>query len=117
VAFFIFVGNMQSLPAVKELLSRLVLGREFASGVLLSQVISNVPAAVMLSGFCEDSAALLAGVNIGGLGTPIASMASLISYKQFAAVKDANTGRYMLLFLGVNTIMLISLVVAYMLAH
>ena len=117
VAFFIFVGNMQNLPAVKELLSRLVLGREFASGVLLSQVISNVPAAVMLSGFCEDSAALLAGVNIGGLGTPIASMASLISYKQFAAVKDANTGRYMLLFLGVNTIMLISLVMAYLLAH
>lgn len=113
VAFFIFVGNMQNMPAVKVLLQQLVTGREFISGVLLSQVISNVPAAVMLSGFCEDSAALLAGVNIGGLGTPIASMASLISYKQFAAVENSNTGRYMLLFLAVNFAMLILMVAAY----
>lgn len=117
VAFFIFVGNMQNMPAVKKLLKDLVVGREFAASILLSQVISNVPAAVMLSGFCDDGAALLAGVNIGGLGTPIASMASLISYKQFAAAKNADTGKYMVLFLTVNITMLSLLIIAHLLIN
>ena len=59
-------------------------GREVGVGIAASQVISNVPAALLLSGFTRDYAKLLVGVNIGGLGTLIASMASLISYKQYA---------------------------------
>ena len=59
-------------------------GREVGVGIAASQVISNVPAALLLSGFTRDYAKLLVGVNIGGLGTLIASMASLISYKIYA---------------------------------
>ena len=81
VGFFIFIGNVKNIPAVSEVLSSLVAGRELGVGVILSQVISNVPAAMLLSGFTENYSALLVGVNLGGLGTLIASMASMISYK------------------------------------
>ena len=74
VAFFIMIGNISSIPSVSNWLSGIVSGREMAVGIVSSQVISNVPAAVLLSGFTDNGAALLAGVNIGGLGTIIASM-------------------------------------------
>ena len=102
IAFFIFVGNMQRLEAVSALLSSMVKGRELAVSILTSQVISNVPAAVLLSGFTENYTDLLIGVNLGGLGTPIASMASLISYKQYAAAKNSHPAAYMKVFLIVN---------------
>ena len=106
LCFFIFVGNMKALPAVSEMLSGLVDGREMTMGILLSQIISNVPAAMLLSGFTADYPSLLLGVNLGGLGTLIASMASLISYKQYAASKGAQTGKYMAIFTIVNVMML-----------
>lgn len=106
VFFFVFIGNMKSIPAVSEALSRLVAGRELAAGILLSQVISNVPAAMLLSGFTENYAPLLVGVNLGGLGTIIASMASLISYKLYAALPGARPGRYMGWFTAVNVLLL-----------
>ena len=104
--FFVFVGNMKALPTVSEALSGLVAGREMTVGILLSQVISNVPAAMLLSGFTADYPALLLGVNLGGLGTLIASMASLISYKLYAAADGARTGKYMLFFTAVNIVLL-----------
>ena len=104
--FFIFVGNIKTLPAVSEALSGLVAGREMTAGILLSQVISNVPAAMLLSGFSTDYSALLLGVNLGGLGTLIASMASLISYKLYTAQEGAKTGKYLLVFTAVNAAML-----------
>ena len=104
--FFVFVGNMKVLPTVSEALSGLVAGREMTVGILLSQVISNVPAAMLLSGFTADYPALLLGVNLGGLGTLIASMASLISYKLYAAADGARTGKYMLFFTAVNVVLL-----------
>lgn len=104
--FFVFVGNMKALPTVSEALSGLVAGREMTVGILLSQVISNVPAAMLLSGFTADYPALLLGVNLGGLGTLIASMASLISYKLYAAANGARTGKYMLFFTAVNVVLL-----------
>ena len=106
LCFFIFVGNMKALPAVSELLSGLVEGREITVGILLSQIISNVPAAMLLSGFTADYPSLLLGVNLGGLGTLIASMASLISYKQYAAGQGAKTGKYMAVFTAVNVVAL-----------
>ena len=109
VAFFIFVGNIKAIPAVSTLLSGLVEGREVLAGLLLSQVISNVPAAVLLSGFVTSARGLLIGCNIGGLGTPIASMASLISYKLYAASEGAKAGKYMKVFLLVNFAALIVL--------
>ncbi|MFR1050461.1 MAG: hypothetical protein ACLSE7_01890 [Lachnospirales bacterium] len=86
---FVFVGNLEQIPAASALLSRLIAGRELAVGILLSQVISNVPAAMLLSGFTRDYVPLLLGVNLGWLGTLIASMASLISYKLYAAADHA----------------------------
>lgn len=84
VGFFIFIGNLERIPAVADVISSLVDGRELIVAFLASQVISNVPAAILLSGFTENYGQLLLGVNIGGLGTLIASLASLISFKYFA---------------------------------
>ena len=75
-----------------------------------SQVISNVPAAVLLSGFTTDWKGLLLGVNVGGLGTLIASLASLISFRFYAAEKDSSAGKYLLVFTLVNVIGLALLV-------
>lgn len=94
LGFFIFVGNMQNIPAVSNLLQSLLAGKELLVSVIASQVISNVPAAMLLSGFTGDYKALIFGVDIGGLGTLIASLASLISYKYFCAVPGANKGKY-----------------------
>ena len=84
VAFFIFIGNMKRVDLVRDLLNQMLSGRELFVSFGCSQIISNVPAAILLSGFTDQYAALLRGVNIGGLGTLIASLASLISYKFFA---------------------------------
>lgn len=103
VAFFIFIGNMGRICAVREVLSQVLNGRELLISFLCSQMISNVPAAILLSGFTQEYRGLLQGVNIGGLGTLIASLASLISYKFFAAESEqtpaaGTKGRYMLTF-------------------
>ncbi|MCR4925801.1 MAG: anion permease [Clostridiales bacterium] len=106
VCFFVFVGNISAIGSVRQAISSLIEGKELLGSVLLSQVISNVPAAVMLSGFTEKSSQLLAGVNIGGLGTIIASLASLISYKLYSACEKAEKGKYMATFSLVNFIFL-----------
>lgn len=113
VCFFIFIGNMKNIPAVHQLLSEIIVGREFLSGVLASQVISNVPAAILLSGFTEQLTPLLVGVNIGGLGTLIASLASLISYKLYIKTADSKTSRYLLVFTLYNVIFLAIMIPLY----
>jgi len=100
--FFIFIGNMGRLPAFHQFLQGIVSGHELSAGVLASQVISNVPAALLLSGFTEDLPALIVGVNLGGLGTLIASMASLISYKLIAREEPQRKGAYFLHFTLAN---------------
>lgn len=109
VFFFVFVGNLKQVPAVSALLSRLIAGRELTVGILLSQVISNVPAAMLLSGFTADYVPLLLGVNLGGLGTLIASMASLISYKLYAAADHARPLAYLGWFTVLNGVLLAAL--------
>ena len=91
VAFFIFAGNLARLEAVDRLLRQLLLGREYLTALLASQVISNVPAALLLSGFTDNARELLLGVDVGGLGTPIASLASLISLKLYSRSEGART--------------------------
>lgn len=81
LGFFLFVGNMGRIEIFQEFLQQILEGNEFLTATLLSQGISNVPAALLLSGFTAQWKELLVGVNLGGLGTLIASMASLISYK------------------------------------
>ena len=117
VAFFIFAGNLARIGAVDSLLRRLLSGREYWTALLTSQVISNVPAALLLSGFTDNAKALLLGCNIGGLGTPIASLASLISLKLYSRSDGARTGRFLLEFTVVNVLLLIVLSVFWMIVR
>lgn len=98
IAFFVFVGNVGRIEVVSAALAQLIDGHELAVSVIASQVLSNVPATILLSGFTSNFAALIVGTNLGGLGTLIASMASLISYKQVALVLPREKGRYFMLF-------------------
>ncbi len=106
VAFFIFAGNLARIKVVDQLLKGLLSGREYVTSLLASQIISNVPAALLLSGFTENAKALLLGVNIGGLGTPIASLASLISLKLYSQTENSRPGRFLLEFTVVNLLLL-----------
>ena len=94
IGFFIFIGNVGRLPAFYNFLQEIVSGNELLVGAAASQVISNVPAALLLSGFTSDLTPLIIGVNIGGLGTLIASMASLISYKLIMREAGEMKGAY-----------------------
>ncbi len=119
ICFFIFVGNVKNIPEVTEFIGYIMNGREFEVSLIASQVISNVPAAMMLSAFTDNYKALILGTDIGGLGTLIASLASLISYKNYAAHKGADTKRFMLVFTGMNVAFLIMLVLyaEFMILH
>lgn len=98
VCFFVFVGNMGQLPAVRELVGSVLEGRDLLVSALLSQLISNVPAAIMLSGFADAASGLLVGTNLGGLGTLWASLASLITFKFYSRSEGAQSGRFFLQF-------------------
>lgn len=115
IGFFIFVGNVARIPEIESLLKAFVEPRPYLAAVLASQVVSNVPAAVMLSGFTHDGQALLAGVSAGGCGTLIASMASLISYKLYVRA-EGKRSRYLLVFTLLNILFLAAMTAAYCLA-
>ena len=100
--FFIFVGNASRIPVIRNFLETVITERELLAGVIASQIISNVPAAVMLSTFTSNGQMLLLGVDIGGLGTPVASLASLISYRLYCQYSEGKKGGYMACFLAVN---------------
>ncbi len=108
--FFVFVGNVGRIPAFRDFLQDMIAGREIYMAVIVSQIISNVPAALLLSGFTEDFAGLIVGTNLGGLGTLIASMASLISYKYVAKETKGCKGKYILLFTVGNIFFLAALI-------
>lgn len=113
VCFFVFSGNLARIGAVEALLRRLLAGRELLTAALTSQVISNVPAALLLSRFTGAARELLLGVNIGGLGTPVASLASLISLKLYSHSQHASTGKFLAMFSLVNFGMLALLLALY----
>ena len=102
VCFFVVSENLGRVEAVREFLQSLLSGSTLLTAVGASQVISNVPAAVLLSAFTQDWRELLAGVNIGGLGTPIASLASLITLKLYMRWPGAKVGRFMVVFTAAN---------------
>ena len=104
VCFFIVSENLGRMTAVSTFLQSLLGRSSLLTAVGASQVISNVPAAVLLSGFTEQWRAILAGVNIGGLGTPIASLASLITLKLYMRWPNANTVRFICVFTLANLI-------------
>ena len=114
VCFFVVSENLGRVEAVREFLQSLLSKNTLLTAVGASQVISNVPAAVLLSGFTDSWADLLAGVNIGGLGTPIASLASLITLKLYIRWPGAKAGKFLLVFttgnlIGLALLMAISL--------
>ena len=117
IGFFVFIGNLKQIPAVSLLLSKLLDGHEVIVSVLASQIISNVPAAILLSGFTENGTLLLIGTNLGGLGTLIASMASLISYKSIARSCPEQKGSYFRWFTIANVGFLVSLMTVYFLFY
>ncbi len=112
VCFFLFIGNMERIPAISGLLHAFIRGKELLLGILFSQCISNVPAAILLSGFTDAARPLLYGVNIGGLGTLIASLASVISFRIYGADSDASKGRYLKTFTLYNIAFLAPLAAA-----
>ena len=105
-ALFLFIGNLGRIPAFSSFLQRVMNGREVLTAVFASQVMSNVPAAILLSGFTEQYRALIIGTNLGGLGTLIASMASLISFKYIARENGTLRGRYLAEFTVANLVFL-----------
>lgn len=102
VCFFIVSGNLGRIEAINLFLRNLLNKSTLLTSVGASQIISNVPAAVLLSGFTDNWKELLEGVNIGGLGTPIASLASLITLKLYLRSEKPQGGKFIFCFLAVN---------------
>lgn len=111
MAFFVFAGNLSRLPAVHTLLSELLNRNTLLFSTLSCQCISNVPTAVLLSRFTTAYPSLLVGVNIGGTGTLIASLASLITYAEYCRHDKEGKRRYLVLFTAYNATFLVLLFV------
>jgi len=107
VFLFIGVGSLSQITVMQTWAVHIVKGNEFFISLLLSQILSNVPAAIMLSHYTNDMVPLLLGVNIGGLGTIIASMASIISFKVYTKLLFSRKSRYLIVFTAVNVGMLL----------
>lgn len=120
-AFFIFTGNMAALPSVRNFLENAVSGHEFVVSLLCSQVISNVPATLLLYPFAQHASLLLVGVNVGGLGSLVASLASLISFKLYASARKRlslpSAGRYLAAFTLANLLFLLLLTGIFLLTQ
>lgn len=110
IMFFIFIGNMKRVPAFYSLAASLVGGHPLEVAVVSSQIMSNVPTTILLSGFCDDWTHLIIGTNLGGMGTLIASMASLVSYKNVTRRYPDRKGRYLAVYSAVNVLFLVVLV-------
>ena len=110
--FFIFAGNLARIEAVNQLLSGLLEKDALLVSILSCQGISNVPTAILLSRFTTDYHSLLLGVNIGGTGTLIASLASLITFSEFRVLYPGHSKQYFWMFTGINVGFLVIMTVA-----
>lgn len=118
IAFFIFSGNISRIPEVHDKLKKIIHGREFVTSIVLSQFISNVPATLLITGFTHRYKTVILGADLGGLGTLIASMASVISYKIYAREKDSKKGKYILTFTAISIVYLsVLLSYAFLVEH
>lgn len=111
VFFFIFAGNMARIEVVRTFFSGLLMKNTLVFSALSCQVISNVPSAILLSQFTQNYPALLVGVNIGGVGTLIASLASLITFREYTKANPGRGGHYVKLFSIFNFCFLILLLI------
>lgn len=112
IFLFIFIGNLKQLDEVSNWLRSITSGNEVIVSVIASQFISNVPAAILLSGFTDNIKSLIIGTNLGGLGTLIASMASLISFKLYLTTINPDKKKYVVLFSIINVAILLILLLA-----
>ena len=110
-AFFVFAGNMARIPAVNDFLQWLIAKNTLLYGTLSCQFISNVPSAILLSRFTQNYPQLLVAVNIGGAGTLIASLASLITFREYSKHAPNEVGTYIKLFSAFNFGILIILLI------
>ena len=110
--FFIFAGNLARLDSVNTLISSLLERDTLLVSAISCQFISNVPSAILLSRFTSDYPSLLLGVNIGGTGTLIASLASLITFSEFRLLHPEQTKKYLCIFAAANAVFLIVLIIA-----
>ena len=115
IFLFVFVGNIKRISPIKDALLSILNGREVLTSIVASQFISNVPAAILLSGMTDKLRLLVIGTNLGGLGSLIASMASLISFKFYGQIENCNKGRYITVFTVLNIIFLVILAGLYLL--
>lgn len=115
VMFFLFAGNLSRVPAVNDFVGGLLNKNTLLVSVLSCQAISNVPSAILLSQFTTNYRELLLGVNIGGTGTLIASLASLITFSEFRILYPKRTKEYLVWFFGLNALFLVVLTAAMML--
>ena len=112
VMFFIFSGNMARIPAIQSFFGSLMEKNPLLVSVLSCQIISNVPSSILLSQFTTNWRALLVGVNIGGVGTLISSLASLITFREYTSKTNGKASKYILLFSAFNFGFLILLTIA-----
>ena len=106
VCFFVFVASVKAYGPISAWLEGLMAASPLLTSLLVSQVISNVPACLLLSPFTRSTSALMLGVNIGGLGTIVASLASLISFRLYGAAQGARKGLFMGIFTAMNLLFL-----------
>lgn len=109
IALFILIGNLENVTFLSEIFKKWIIGNEVLCGIVASQIISNVPAAMLLSGFSTNYEAIIVGINIGGFGTLIASMANLISYNVIVRQCNELKGRYLMIFTVLNVMLLLVL--------
>lgn len=109
VCFFVFVSSVKACAPISAWLEGLMAGSPLLTALLASQVISNVPACLLLSPFTKNAPALMLGVNLGGLGTLVASLASLISFRLYGAAEGAKKGLFLVVFTCLNVLFLVAL--------
>ena len=107
--FFVFSGNMSRIPAVHSMFSSILPINTLLFGILSCQFISNVPSAVLLSHFTNDYTSLLPAVNIGGCGTLIASLASLITFSEYKKHQPDKVSSYLVKFTLINLMFIVAL--------
>ncbi len=107
IMFFVFIGNMKRVPEFAGIAQAFVGQHPLEVSIISSQIISNVPASLLLSGFCDQWVPLIIGTNIGGMGTMIASMASLITYKNYTRQYPRQKGRYLGVYTAVSVMFLL----------
>ncbi|MGO5063505.1 SLC13 family permease [Bifidobacterium pseudolongum] len=107
IMFFVFIGNMKRVPEFAGIAQAFVGQHPLEVSIISSQIISNVPASLLLSGFCDQWVPLIIGTNIGGMGTLIASMASLITYKNYTRQYPRNKGRYLGVYTAISVMFLL----------